>query len=334
MDALAALSAAVRIVPAMTPALSPSRAADFMQCPLLYRFRVIDRLPEPPSAAAARGTLVHAALERIFDLPAAQRTPEATIGLLASEWARLVEEEPALEALVLPEPQRTPGAEATTPVAGATAEVVAPEDAAVAADPTDTAAHTQAWLDAAAAFVRTWFTLEDPTRLEPAERELYVEAEVDGLVMRGYVDRLDVAADGRLRVVDYKTGRAPSELWEGKALFQMKFYALVLWRTRGVVPTLLQLVYLRDGQVLRYAPDEQDLVATERKIRALWRAIEVAAETGDWRPNRGRLCSWCHHKPICPAWGGTPPPLPEDAGQRALDPRATGRTAPADDVVD
>ncbi|NLG21049.1 MAG: PD-(D/E)XK nuclease family protein, partial [Actinomycetales bacterium] len=50
----------------MTPALSPSRASDFMQCPLLYRFRVIDRLPEPPSAAAARGTLVHAALERVF----------------------------------------------------------------------------------------------------------------------------------------------------------------------------------------------------------------------------------------------------------------------------
>ncbi len=312
------VSVAVRIVPDMTPALSPSRASDFMQCPLLYRFRVIDRLPEPPSAAAARGTLVHAALERIFDLPAAERTPEATIGLLASEWARLVEEEPDLAGLVLPADEvgndEGDGPDAT-------------EDA-------DTSVHTQAWLDAAAAFVRTWFTLEDPTRLEPAERELYVEAEVDGLVMRGYVDRLDVAADGRLRVVDYKTGRAPSELWEGKALFQMKFYALVLWRTRGVVPTLLQLVYLRDGQVLRYAPDEQDLRATERKIQALWRAIELAAETGDWRPRPGRLCSWCHHKPICPAWGGTPPPLPEDAGQRALDPRATGRSQPADDVVD
>ena len=27
----------------------------------------------------------------------------------------------------------------------------------------------------------------------------------------------------------------PREAFEGKALFQMKFYALVLWRTRGVV---------------------------------------------------------------------------------------------------
>ena len=46
----------------------PRRAAsDFMQCPLLYRLRVIDRLPEKPSAAATRGTLVHAVLERLFD---------------------------------------------------------------------------------------------------------------------------------------------------------------------------------------------------------------------------------------------------------------------------
>lgn len=293
----------------MTPALSPSRASDFMQCPLLYRFRVVDRLPEPPSAAAARGTLVHAALERVFDLPAPERTPEATIALLPSEWARLVEQEPELASLL-------------------TGDEPAPTDE----DGDDLAARETAWFAEAAGFVRTWFTLEDPTRLEPAERELYVEAEVDGLVMRGYVDRLDVAPDGRLRVVDYKTGRSPSELWEGKALFQMKFYALVLWRTRGVIPTLLQLVYLRDGQILRYAPDEHELLATERKIKALWTAIERAADTGDWRPRRSRLCSWCHHKPVCPAWGGTPPPLPVDAGVRALDPRATGQADPADDA--
>src|SRR6516225_2707965 len=59
------------------PSLSPSRAGDFLTCPLLYRFRVIDRLPEPPTAAAARGTLVHAVLERLFDQRPANRNPHA-----------------------------------------------------------------------------------------------------------------------------------------------------------------------------------------------------------------------------------------------------------------
>lgn len=274
----------------MVPALSPSRASDFMQCPLLYRFRVIDRLPEPPSPAALRGTLVHAVLERLFDLPAGQRTVEAAAGLVPDQWPVVLAQRP--EAL----------------------EFVEGID-----DDTLTR-----WFDESVRLLERWFTLEDPTRLEPAERELFVETEIDGLVLRGYVDRLDIAPDGRMRIVDYKTGRAPSELFEAKALFQMKFYALVLWRLHGRVPTLLQLVYLGNGEVLRYAPDERDLLAVERKVKALWAAISRAADTGDFRPRPGRLCDWCEHRPLCPAWGGTPPPLPERAREAATDPARSG----------
>ena len=156
-----------------------------------------------------------------------------------------------------------------------------------------------------------YFTLEDPRRLEPAEREVYVETLLESrLLLRGFVDRVDVAPDGAIRVVDYKTGRSPGEMFEAKALFQMKFYALVLWRARGVLPSMLQLVYLGNGEILRYVPDEQDLVATERKVEAVWQAIVRAQESGDWRPSPGKLCSWCSHQAICPAFGGTPPPLP------------------------
>jgi putative RecB family exonuclease len=260
-------------------ALSPSRAGDFMQCPLLYRFRVVDKLPETPTPAMARGTVVHAVLERLFDLPAADRTPAAAHGLLEPQWARIQQEAPQLAGLF----EQDPDAQSS-------------------------------WLVGAQELIERWFSLEDPTRLEPAERELYVETTLDdGLMLRGYVDRLDVAPDGRIRVVDYKTGRAPREAFEGKALFQMKFYALVLWHLRGIVPTVLQLVYLGSGEILRYSPEESDLLATRRKVTALWTAIERAATTGDWRPSPGRLCDWCRHQALCPAWGGTPPPLPSDA---------------------
>ncbi len=281
----------------MVAALSPSRAADFMQCPLLYRFRVVDKLPESPSPAALRGSLVHAVLERLFDLPAGQRTPQAAAELVPAQWQQLVEERPDV------------------------VELLEGVD-------TDTVA---AWLQDAILLLDRWFTLEDPTRLEPAERELYVETEIEGLTLRGYVDRLDVAADGRMRVVDYKTGRAPSALFEAKALFQMKFYALVLWRLHGRVPSVLQLVYLGSGEIIRYQPDETDLLAVERKVKALWEAIARAARTGDFRPRRGRLCDWCDHRDRCPAWGGTPPPLPERAEVLALDPAAAGATTVADD---
>src|SRR3954454_7071994 len=68
------------------PSLSPSRAADFKTCPLLYRFRTIDRLPERKSLAAVRGTLVHSVLERLYDLPAAERTVESALELVQPAW--------------------------------------------------------------------------------------------------------------------------------------------------------------------------------------------------------------------------------------------------------
>ena len=141
------------------------------------------------------------------------------------------------------------------------------------------------WLGEAQRLVERWFTLEDPTRLEPAERELFVETELEsGLQLRGFIDRVDVAPTGEVRIVDYKTGKAPRAGVRGGALFQMKFYALVLWRLRGVVPRRLQLVYLGSGDVLTYDPDEADLGRRERKLLALWEAIRRATETGDWRP--------------------------------------------------
>jgi len=205
-----------------------------MQCPLLYRFRVIDKLPSPPNAAAARGTLVHSVLERLFDLPSAARTIAAASALVEPQWQELLKARPEL------------------------ADLVQEGDAAALAS----------WFGDAVSLIERWFTLEDPTRLEPAERELYVETDLDGLTLRGYIDRLDVAPTGEIRVVDYKTGRAPSELFEGKALFQMKFYALVLWRLRGEVPALLQLVYLggTDPEIVRYSPDEADLLETLRTL--------------------------------------------------------------------
>jgi putative RecB family exonuclease len=131
--------------------------------------------------------------------------------------------------------------------------------------------------------------------------------------LRGYVDRLDINAGGDIRVVDYKTGASPREAFEARALFQMKFYALVLWRLRGVVPRQLRLLYLADTDTLTYAPDADELAAFERTVLAIWAAIQHALLTGDFRPSPGRLCEWCDHKVRCPAFGGTPPPFPADA---------------------
>ena len=293
-------------VPAL-PTLSPSRAADFKTCPLLYRFRAIDKLPERPTVDQARGTLVHAVLERLFDLPAPSRTPQAAADLVAPEWRRLLAEHPDLAELFTAEPTR-----------GATESPVDQEE----------------FLESARYLLAGYFAVEDPRRLEPAEREHYVQTVIDDqLLIRGYVDRLDVSPAGDLRVVDYKTGGAPREAFEARALFQLKFYALVLWRSRGAVPRVLRLLYLKDAEACDYTPDAEELARFERTLLALWQAIAQATEARDFRPKPSRLCGWCAHQDKCPAFGGTPPPYPEttaphDGVSAAGAPAVPGDTAP------
>jgi len=279
-----AVEAAAEARPPSRPGLSPSRANDFLQCPQLFRFRVIDRLPEPPSSAAARGTLVHAVLEHLFDLPASERTLAAAHALLPDQWATLLERSPAIGELF--------------------------------ADPTELAE----WLTSAEALLGTYFTLEDPTRIEPRERELLVSTELDegGPQLRGIIDRVDVAPNGWVRVVDYKTGRSPRAGYESSALFQMRFYAYVIWRTRGVLPKRLQLEYLGDGVILTHEPTEAEMATVEARVRSIWGGIEDAARSGDWRPRTSKLCDWCSFKALCPAFGGTPPEIPEGAVERSI----------------
>ncbi|GLZ31594.1 exonuclease RecB [Lentzea sp. NBRC 105346] len=261
--------------PLRRPALSPSRAGDFKQCPLLYRFRAVDRLPEKPTQAQVRGTVVHAVLEDLFTLPAAERVPDRAKELLAPAWERVRAERPEF------------------------------------ADLFSESAEELEWLRSAESLLDGYFGLEDPRRLEPESRELLVESELpSGVLLRGYIDRVDVAPTGEIRVVDYKTGAAPREVGEAKALFQMKFYALVLWRLRGEVPRQLRLMYLADRQALAYQPDEAELRRFERTLEAIWAAIMRAAPTGDFRPSPSRLCDYCDHKALCPAFDGTPPPYP------------------------
>jgi putative RecB family exonuclease len=276
------------------PSLSPSRAGDFKTCPLLYRYRSIDRIPEQPTTDQVRGTLVHAVLERLFDAPAAARTPETAADLIDPQWRHLVEQQPELAELF---------------------DQARPEELA-------------AFLASARDLLGGYFAVEDPSRLEPAERETLIEAVLgdDQLLIRGYIDRLDVSPAGDLRVVDYKTGGAPREAFEARALFQLKFYALVLWRTRGVVPRVLRLLYLKDAEVCDYTPDAEELQRFERNLLALWKAIEAATVAQDFRPKPSKLCGWCSHQQRCPEFGGAILPFPTqltaggaDARQRSAE---------------
>ncbi|OKL54864.1 recombinase RecB [Bowdeniella nasicola] len=266
-----------------------------MQCPLLFRYRTVDRLPEPPSPDAAKGTLVHAVLERLYDAPPPERTVDHAVSLLPTQWEELRTRNPRIEALFA-----TPDELAT-------------------------------WLSEARALVENYFRIERPENLAPAARERFLEVGVgDGVLLRGFIDRVDVAPDGRMRIVDYKSGKSPRPQYTSEALFQMRFYALMVWRLTGTIPARLQLVYLADGQILTLDPWQDDLEAMEREILGIWASIEDAATRGEFRPRRTPLCPWCSFKRFCPEFGSDMLPLPQGGVERLL----TARLVPGSEALE
>lgn len=243
--------------------LSPSRVSEFNNCPQLYKYRVIDQLPEPPSIDAERGTLIHSILEDLFDLPPDQRVHEKAISMAPDRWRLQVEAKPELESLVL---------------------------------------NQKEWIDRVAALLKNYFLLEKPETFEATHREMHLEQDLTpDVYLHGYVDRIDIAPTGEVRIVDYKSGKSPKPGWEEKALFQLRVYALLYWRLHGVIPTLLVLHYLGDARSVKSAPTEKELLSTEKKLLQIADEIIESIQNDRFPAKPTRLCDWCFFKTICPA---------------------------------
>lgn len=253
-------------------ALSPSRASDYRQCPLKYRLRAIDRIEEPKTIHQVKGTLVHAVLETMFDWPREERTYPAAVKQLRPAWEAMREAEPAC------------------------AEPVQDE--------------LQLLIDARA-LLKGYFQMENPLGFDPHAQEMRVDTVLpNGVPVRGFIDRVDVAPTGEVRIVDYKTGKMPRPRFSQDALAQMKFYGLVYWRLFGVVPTQLKLMYLGPMRSLAVDPTLEELEYVEHDLDCLWSKITEDGLRGEFQPRVSRLCDWCSFQSMCPAFGGTPPPYP------------------------
>ena len=249
--------------PAALVTLSPSRAADFKVCPQLFKFRAIDRIETPPTVHQARGTTAHLALQRLFDQPASQRTPERLFDLFRNAWAELRDVEyPELFGSVEEE---------------------------------------RAWGIQSLGVLANYFGVEDPTQLEPLDRELDMLVSIGEMAIRGILDRMEEGPDG-LVITDYKTGSAPPERYAIPAFFALKIYAVLIRQRTGRTPARLKLLYLNGPTVYEMAVTDQQLDAMERQLGALWSAINRAISTETFPPRPGRLCDWCAYRDMCPAF--------------------------------
>lgn len=262
-----------------------------------FRFQVIDKIPTKESQARQRGTLVHAALENLFDLPAQQRTFAAASRTMEEAWDKTLSEKPDLLAELFGE---------------------------------DKSGENQ-FLETARQLLANYFQMENPDRLAPAHREKYLRVtDKNHLHLHGYIDRVDISPTGLVRIVDYKTGKAPAERYIGPYQFQIRFYALLWYLTQGQLPARLQLLFLKDRQVYTYTPTAADIDATTEEIFAVWEQILTQARSGYFPPRCSPLCNWCDYRAYCPLMEGIAPEISDEGVQRLLSTQEDGAQEAAD----
>jgi putative RecB family exonuclease len=248
--------------------LSPSKVSSFKDCALAFRLSVIDRLPEPPSPHAAKGTLVHRALELLmWEEEPSRRTLDVALEKLDRAVPEVLDSVEYVGLDLLPDDR-------------------------------------DEFVRDAEFLIRNYFRLEDPAAVHVMGTELRMSVTMGTLKLSGVIDRLELDQNGDLVVTDYKTGRAPSANFEQSRLGGVHFYAFLCEQVLGQRPARIQLLHLREPIAISSTPSDQSIRGLQQQTGAIWTAVEQACAREDFRPRPGRLCEYCAYQQFCPAVGG------------------------------
>ena len=139
-----------------------------------------------------------------------------------------------------------------------------------------------------------------------------IYADIDGLTVMGIVDRIDYLGNGKIAILDYKTGKTLKREPD-----QLMFYQKLLENT----PKLLPLVQARDIQIQRISiekmlfyhlptlTEDSFKPVSVTELNTFWKgalktAENILAQKFEPTPSE-QACKWCDYRGSCPVWNLT-----------------------------
>lgn len=266
---------------------SYSKMSTYQECPLKYKFRYIDKLPEPPKYFFAFGTALHKVMEYLYSsLKPPFPALSDVLAFFKKDWESTSWQEKGYESV---DKELTGYDEAVNII---------------------TAYYNK--------FCQEFFA--------PVSTEFRTTVDFGDISVVGIVDRIDYLGGGKISIVDYKTGkkikREPDQLMMYQKLMfgNKELEALVKARQPGVknieVANMLFL-HLKgpEFEQQRFSP------ASDEEMQDFWaRVLNVASciKKAKFEPNPGELqCRFCDFKKYCPVWNLDKSCVPQTFGQPA-----------------